>query len=454
MSRVGEAPVPPVVAAGLPPGPDPATLPNVLGELGRDPAALLQRLVDQYGTIVGIDVPGAPIVLVNDPELARSVLVELQHHTVKGAALVRSRPVLGEGLLTSEGDNHARARRLIAPAFHRPRLARYAGTIDACTREASATWGDATSLDVRAAAARLTLDIVGRTLFGVDLREQADGIATALDVAIDEFARRTTFGPFDVDSDDRELADAIERLDAVVAGMIADRRGATRPGDDLLSALVAARDVDSDGCGLSDQEVRDHTMTLLLAGHETTANALAWTLGLLATSPPAQKRLRAEVRAGHRAGLTPTEAAAQPFTRAVVSESLRLYPPAWAMARRTTTPVVLGGWSLPTGTTVVVSPWLLHHDAESYENPLRFDPDRWLDARAAARPREAFLPFGAGTRSCIGEQLASLELGICLTALIGDRHFEPCLRTSFAREYAVTLRPRDGMWLSTSVVSQ
>lgn len=440
------------MSASFPSGPSLADLGDLANTFATDPAGLLRQLLDTYGNVVGIELPGAGFVVVNEPELARTLLLELQHETTKGAALQRSKPLLGEGLLTSEGDDHARARRLVAPAFHRPRLARYGEMIVSCVDDELAEWPPAAATDVHDHAGRLMLDIVGRTLFGLDLRRDAGGISTALDTAISWFARQPGLGLAAPSGDDPELQAAVEHLDTVVGSFITARRADPNQGDDLLSALIAARDDEGDGTGLTDVEIRDHTMTLLLAGHETTANALSWTLGLLAANPDLQDQLRTEANAALAAHATANEIATLPFVRAVVAEGLRLYPPAWIMARQAVNPIELGPWSLPAGTTVAVSPWLLHHDERWFDAPEQFDPQRWLDGRTANLPRGAFLPFGAGTRSCIGEQLAWLELGVALAKLVAARTFSLCDRTSFAREHAITLRPRDGMWLTTGAL--
>ena len=437
----------------FPQGPSLTDLVALAGTFAADPAGLLQQLVADHGNVVGIDLPDARLVIVNQPDLARTLLLELQHDTNKGRALQRSKPLLGEGLLTSEGDGHARARRLLAPAFHRPRLARYGETISSCIDDELAQWPDATATDVHQHASRLMLDIVGRTLFGVDLRRDAGGISQALDAAIGWFGRQPGFGLTTLVDDDPELQMAVEHLDNVVGSLITARRADQTHGDDLLSALIATRDDEGDGGGLTDVEIRDHTMTLLLAGHETTANALSWTLGLLATHPEVQAKLRDEATTAFDSGATANEIASLPFVRAVVSEGLRLYPPAWIIARQVVNPIELGPWSLPAGTTVAISPWLLHHDELWFDAPDQFDPQRWLDGRTADLPRGAFLPFGAGTRSCIGEQLAWLELGVALAKLTAARTLSPCDSTSFAREHAITLRPRYGMWLTTDAVS-
>ena len=405
-----------------------------------DAEAVLRAAATQGGTTVRFALGRQRVLLVLTPDLAGQVLVDHAAHTVKGPGLQRTRPLLGDGLLTSQGQTHHRVRRLVAPAFSPGRLAAYTDVFTRRTGEHVAAWTDGTTLDLHREMSALTLHLVGRTLLGVDLTTDTTGVRTGLDSALARFADD---GPLGLRGQararrarTRDRADpepGTNPLHAVVDRIIAQRRAspATGPGD-IVSALLAAS---GEPGGLSQTEVHDHVITLLLAGHETTANALTWTLYLLGEHPHIERRLHREL-AGP---------GAPAYTRAVISEAMRLYPPAWIIGRRLTTDLHLDGRHTPAGTLVAVSPLLLHRDPRWFPDPQRFDPDRWLDERRTAVPRYAYLPFGAGSRSCIGEQFAWTEATTVL-AVIASRWTARSLPGRPVRpEYRVTLRPAGGL---------
>ena len=379
------------------------------------------------------------------PDLAWDVLATHSASFMKGPTMQAAKRVLGESLLTSEGDHHRRQRRMIQPMFHHERIATYADEMVALAEQAASRWADGETFDVHREMSRLTLGIVARTLFGTDVGSgDAGRIGEALNETLGQFDR--AFSPFLPLTErlplpsTRRFRHARQVMDQAILAMIAERRSTGARGDDLLSLLLRARDAD---VAMTDDEVRDEAMTLFLAGHETTSNALTWTWLLLSEHPEVETRFHAELDrvVGER---LPTVHDALPYTHAVLSESMRLYPPAWAIGRRALRDHEADGVRIPAGSVVVVSPWLLHHDARWWAEPSAFRPERWLDDEPMS-DRHAYLPFGGGPRMCIGEGFAMLETRL-LVATIGRRwslRHDPAHRVEL--QPVVTLRPRTGM---------
>lgn len=422
--------------------------------LRRDPLGWLERISAQYGDLARLRVGPYRLVVVNHPDLVHEVLVAKDASFVKGRALDQARDVFGQGLLTSEGEFHKRQRRLIQPAFHRRRIEAYADSMASDAAAAAERWRDGETFDAAREMMRLTLRIVVRSLFNVDVEDRsAREVGRALDALVAAFSlaplpgarllQRLPIPPF------RRARQARETLDALVYRMIAERRR-TEGGEDLLSLLLAARDEEGGG-GMDDRQVRDEVLTLFLAGHETTANALAWSWYLLASHPEAEARLHAEVDAvlGDRLPRA-ADLPSLPYTRKVLAESMRLYPPAWAVSRKAVEPVTIGGHPFPAGTGVLAAQWLMHRDPRWFEDPLSFQPERWTEDFEARLPKLAYFPFGGGPRICIGMGFAWME-GVLLLATLGrrwkmrlvpGRPIEPSAR--------ITLRPKDGVWVTLS----
>ncbi len=428
-----------------PPGPLGSSLASLRG-LRRDPIAFLERAAS-YGDVSLVRMPRTSLFVLNHPDLVHLVLVERHRDVRKGPTMEAAKRMLGESLLTSNGDVHRERRRLLQPVFHHERIATYGATMVELAERASARWADGRTIDVHAEMARLTLEIVARTLFGVDIedargREIAGALTEVLaqyDRAFSPWLRVTERLPLPAN---RRFEQAREVFDRTVYGMIEERRRSAARGDDLLSLLLAAQ---GDGVGLTDEQVRDEAITLFLAGHETTSNALTWAWYLLSQHPAAEASLHAELDEvlGDR---TPNvgDASALPYATAVLHESMRRYPPAWAIGRRVTGDLDAGGYRIPAGSVVVVSPWLLHHDPRWWEAPGAFRPERWL-TDDPSRPRLAYLPFGAGPRMCIGEGFAWLEATLVLATLARRWSFtlDPSHRVEL--QPVITLRPRNGM---------
>jgi len=399
-----------------------------------------------------LKVAGEHVYLVNRPDLVWALLVTNGRFTMKGRALQRAKDLLGDGLLTSEGELWRRQRRLVQPAFHRDRIRGYAQQMVATTLEHEAGWAEGAEVDLAQDMSALTLRIVGRTLFGVDLRHDSRHVGPALTEVLEGFQRRMVPGADLLlrlpTRSNRRLADAGRRLDDVVQRLIDDHRGRGDTGD-VLSMLLAT---DDDDATMSDQQVRDETMTLVLAGHETTAMALTWAWYLLATHPATARALRREL-ADVLADRPPTfdDLARLPLTTAVFAETMRLYPPAWIVGRRVTSDITLDGWPVPAGSLAVASQWVQHRDPRWWSSPLAFRPDRWLlpdgrfDERAPDVPRGAWFPFGLGQRVCIGEPFAWAEGPLVLATLAPRWAPEHLPGHAVDVLPAVTLRPREGM---------
>jgi cytochrome P450 len=414
----------------------------------QDIGALLRSVVRGDPNAVGVRIRGQHLLLLVDPALVGELLIEHAGQTVKSPGLERTRHLLGDGLLTSEGSDHRRARRLVAPAFSPRRLTGYVDLFAERTAAHVATWAGGTTVDMHHEMATLTLDMVGHTLLGIDLRGRAPGIRSALEATLAHFAatrqgpgarRRTGPTPADIGMDTA----ALDAVHALVDDIIEQRRASpSEDRGDVVSALLAAT-LEPDG--LTDAEVHDHVLTLLMAGHETTANALSWTLHLLGSHPGAQARLHAELATLGDRLPTSADLPGLTYTRAVISEAMRIYPPAWMIGRTLSTDLDLGGWHVPAGSVVAVSPLLMHHDARWFPAPDTFDPDRWLDARRDGVPRHAYLPFGTGPRSCIGEQFAWAE-AVTALAVIASRWSAQTDPGHVVRpQYRIVLRPGNGI---------
>jgi cytochrome P450 len=413
----------------------------------RDPLGFLEALARDHGPVATFRIGPRRIWSLVDPELVREVLVVRPQSFAKDRGLDAARVVLGEGLLTSGGELWRRHRRLVQPAFHPDRLAAYARVMAAKANARVARWRDGERLDLAAEAYALALEIVAEALFGADVSADLGPIARAVGEAVDGFRiGRIPFAPLldrlPIPSTLR-VRRARRTLDAIVHRLVAERRA--RPGDDLVSRLLAARDEEG-GPGLDDAEVRDEVMTLFLAGHETTANALAWTVDLLGRHPEWEARLHSEVDGalgGREVG--PEDLPRLELARRIVSEAMRLYPPAWTVARRALEDVPVGAHLVRRGETVVMSQWVIHRDPRLFAEPLRFDPDRFLPARRAALPRLAYFPFGAGPRICIGEGFAWAEATLALAAIARRARLELESASPPAPVPRITLRPGGGV---------
>ena len=417
----------------------------------RDPLAFLTKISREHGDVARFRMGPVEIHLLNRPEWIRDLLVTHAASFHKGRGLQRARRLLGDGLLTSENPKHLRQRRMMQPAFHHQRIKGYGDVMAEHAARTSSRWRDGETRDVAQEMTRLTLAIVGRTLFDSDVESEAEEIGGALTTALALFASTLTLPFMEIfdrlpTPSNRRFARAKARIDATIDRMIGERRRA--PGDrtDLLSLLLLAADTEGDGGGMTDAEVRDEAITLFLAGHETTANALTWTWYLLSQNPEAEARLHAEVDAAlvDRAPRA-DDLARLPYTEMVLAESMRLFPPAWIVGRRALENYEVGGFTVPKDSIVVASQWVTHRDPRHFPDPERFDPERWRPAAREARPKFSYFPFGGGPRVCIGEGFAWME-GILLLATLARRwRLRLVPGHPIAPSPSITLRPKHGM---------
>jgi len=415
----------------------------------RNPLEFLQNLTHRYGDFATFTILNQQMFFANHPDYIRDVLVTQNSNFAKGRALEKAKRILGDGLLTSEGETHHRQRRLVLPAFHRQRIASY-GTVmvEHATRTAG-LWQHGMTVDISHEMTRLTLGIVAKTLFDAEVGKEADEIGEAMTVMLEMF--NLLMYPF------AEVLEKLPlpmvrryekmrfRLDSTIYRIIEERRKTGADRQDLLSMLLFARDEDTGG-KMTDLQVRDEAMTLFLAGHETTANTLSWTFYLLSQNPIAEARLHSELDEvlGAR---TPTyeDIAKLPYTEMVVSESMRLFPPAWGIGRRSLIDQTIGPYRVPASSIILLSPFVTQRDSRFFSEPDQFKPERWTAEWKASLPPFAYFPFGGGSRRCIGEGFAWAEAILVLATLC--KRWRLRLEQSKAVEpHALfTLRPRNGI---------
>lgn len=417
-----------------------------LPEYRQDPLEFLCRVAAQ-GDLVRWRFGPFWTYQVNHPDLVREVLVQKADAFHKPDFMRQVLgEALGEGLVLSEDDLWRRQRRLIQPHFHARFIETYGRQMVQATLEALETWQRQERLAIDEAMMQLTLTIVAQALFGADVRRQAGQVGQAITTLqhIDnrQFNRLFPRPRWWPTPEMRAHRRALARVDAVIHDIIAARRACGARREDLLSLLLEAVD-EEDGRGMSDRQLRDEVMTLFIAGHETTANALSWTWILLAQHPEVERRLHAELD-GALAGRPPTVAdlRALPYTEMVIKEAMRLYPPAWIFSRQTVRQVAIGGHRLGRRAVVTLSPYALHRDPRFFEAPERFDPERFLPEREAEIPRYAYIPFGAGPRVCVGNAFAMLEARLVLATVAQRLRFRLPEGAAPQPEPLITLRPR------------
>jgi cytochrome P450 len=422
---------------------------------GRNPLEFFEGLARTYGDLAHVRLGGEHVFVVSDPRAIKDVLMTHNQNFTKSRGLERTKRLLGQGLLTSEGAVHLRQRRLMQPAFHRERVAKYAATMVDYADRTRRRWADGAALDMSQEMNRLTLSVVGKTLFDTDVESQARDVGEALTGVMESFW--TMMLPFSNVIERlplphlRRSRQARARLDAIVYGLIRARRTTGEDRGDLLSMLLLAQDEEDTGRGMTDVQVRDEAMTIFLAGHETTANALMWTWYLLSQSPDVERALHAEIdRVLGRRLPTVADIASLPYVERVVTESMRLYPPAWIIGRRAIQPYAIGGYTLPARSILIMSPWIVHRDARYYADPARFDPDRWMPEFKASIPQFAYFPFGGGPRRCIGESFAWMELVLIVATVAQQWRFALVPNHPVVPQPLVTLRAKHGMKMIAS----
>jgi cytochrome P450 len=412
---------------------------------GAGPLVNLPGMSARYGDISFWQFLHVSTYFFEHPDQVEEVLVTQYRSFTKGIGVRANPELFGNGLLTSEGDFWLRQRRLSQPAFHRTRINAYA---DIMAREAERMldrWRDGQQLDIHREMMETTLAIATRTLFGVDLGDKMPVVAAAMNAFVRQNAGLSVWRLFFKLPTPRRyrFLRGVRELDKIVYGIIHQRR-AGGLGEDLLSDFLRAQD--TDGSSMTDRQLHDEVMTMLLAGHETTALALSWAWYLLATHPEAQAQLHDEVDRV-LAGRWPSAADVSdlPFTNRVVRETLRLYPPAWVLSRRAAEDVEIGRYQVPAGSNIVVSPWVTHRDARFFPEPLAFEPDRWTAEFEQALPKFAYFPFGGGPRACIGNNFALMEAAVLLAAVAQRYSITMAPGADVEPMASITLRPQDGV---------
>jgi cytochrome P450 len=421
----------------------------------RGPLPFFQNLARRYGDISYFRLGPQEAFFFNHPDYIRDILVTNHQNFMKGLALQRAKRLLGEGLLTSEGDFHRRQRRLAQPAFHRNRIASYADVMTSYAAQTRAGWRDGQLLDISEEMMRLTLGIVGKTLFDADVVSDAQEVGEAMTVVMDLF-NTITVPFFDLLQklplpQFRRFDKAKLRLNAIIYRLIEDRRRSGQDRGDLLSMLLLAQDTEGDGGQMTDAQLRDELMTIFLAGHETTANAMTWTWYLLSQNPEAESKLHQEID-DVLGGRLPVfeDVARMKYTEMVLAESMRLYPPAWAIGRMALNDFEIGGYVIRKKSLVLMSQYVMHRDPRYFVEPSRFDPERWAPEAKESRPQFSYFPFGGGPRRCIGEGFAWME-GIVLLATLAQ-HWQMRLAPDHPVELkpVITLRPKHGMRMTVT----
>ncbi|MDI3281698.1 cytochrome P450 [Polyangium sp. 15x6] len=444
-------------SAPFAPGPRGMPFLGNLPALRRDRIRIFLEAADTYGDVVRFQFgPGPRHVahLLRHPDHIKYVFVDAaERFTKQTPGIDAIRPVLGNGLLTSEGAFWRRQRRIAQPAFHKQRIAAFAGVMVRAADELVDGWmrrprPDA-PVDVAGEMMRVALRIVTETLLGTDVPIDAAATASALDFILDDSRKNLTRLlkiPRSVPTpDNRRFQEAIAVLDREVFRIIEHRRKAREGGTDLVSMLMATRDPET-GEGMTDRQLRDEVMTMFAAGHETTANALAWTFYLLSTHPDVRRRARAEVFRVLGDRLPDfTDIGALDLVGRVFQESMRLYPPAWMISRRVAEDDVVGGYSIPKDSLALVSPFVTHRHPSYWENPEGFDPDRFAGGALSRMPRFAYFPFGGGARQCIGSSFAMVEGTLVLATILRRVRLDLVPGQTIEPEPGITLRPRDGI---------
>jgi len=445
------------LAAGrnrVPPGPKGLPLVGMALHLRSDPLEGMRQIAREYGDIARFHVMRQERILLNHPDLINQVLV-IQHNKFHKSELTRRITVrmLGQGLLISEGEFWRRQRRLAQPAFHRARLNDYASTMLEITESTIRSWRDGETRNIGQEMTALTLQIAVRTLFGAALPEEARSVGRAMTFLMRYSLSRQRL-PFRIPETwptpkNRRANRELEFIDSLVYRIISARRaeGHSNHHNDLLALLMGA--MDEDGTQMTPQQLHDETMTLFLAGHETTAQMLTWTWYALSQNPAVEARLQEELDGvlGARS-LEPADLSRLPYLQAVMNEVLRLDPPAYIMAREVIEPCEIGGYTMRPHSTIIFSQWVMQRDPRYYDDPEAFRPERWLDGLANQLPPGAYFPFGGGPRRCIGEGFALLEAAIVIATLARRFRFRLAPGDPVIPEPLVTLRPRHGIQMT------
>ena len=438
-----------MTSSSLPRGPNGYPLLGHASSLLRDALEFLRQCAGKYGDPVPLRFFGKPVLFVNHPDTIAHVLATSHRKIVKGIARRSDHILLGDGISLSEGDAWLRERRLMQPAFYRERVATYGEDMVTLTERMLEAWRDGETRDIYVEMSNLTLAIVGKTLLGIDVWDDAPDLATAIVSALacrDAHARSVSMllPPSLPTPTNLRMRLARRKIDDIVQRVIDARRTANDDHDDLLALLLRAQD--ENGGTMTDQQVRNEILTIFVGGHETVADLLSWTWYLLSQHPEVEARLLAEFDTSLGGRLpTVSDLPRLPYAAMVVSEVLRLYPPASVLMREAVADFEIGARRVTRGTEIVVSPWVIHRDPRYFADPEEFNPDRWADGLASRLPRYAYLPFGGGPRLCIGRSFAMMEAVLVLAAVAQRFHLELQPGHRVVAETIPTLHPNFGL---------
>jgi cytochrome P450 len=429
-----------------PPGPRGLPLIGEARSFARDPLAFLSGAADRYGDIVNFRLGRLDVYFVRHPDYVREVLITQRASFTMTSLRAKINAVVGEGLFTSRGELHARQQRLMLPVFRKSRIEAYAGQMAELSQRMRDQWQAGATIDIADEMMKLTMLIAAQALFEQDIGGDTQSVSRNIGITLEFFTRLSS--PFLKLSLALPLPatlrfkKAVRDLDAVIYRMIERRRDTAATGKDLLSLLMQARD-DETNVQMTEKQLRDEVLTLLIAGHETTANVLAWTFYLLAQRADAEQRMHEEAKAvlGGRAAFVAADLDRLVYTRRVMQEGLRLYPPGWFVGRQAQADVQIGGYTVPRGAVVLVSQYVTHRDARFFADPHQFKPERWEGDLEERLPRGAYFPFSAGDRHCIGEGFAWQEALLILATLAERWRFELVPGQQIRPRPSVTLRP-------------
>jgi cytochrome P450 len=433
-----------------PPGPKGRFLLGSLIEVSRDWLGFYKNCADEYGDVVRIHLAHVPVYLLVHPRDIETVLVSNAAKFTKSQDYRALARVLGQGLLTSEGDFWKRQRGLIQPAFHRQNILGYAEVMTRAADRMLDSWKERGERNIHEDLMRVTLEIVGQCLYGAEVTDAAERVGHAMEVVTGRFIVNASLAMlFRFDIPVRFAIQewrAIRELNEIIGGIIAERRSSGQPREDLLDMLLRARD--ADGNPMSDAQLRDEVMTLFLAGHETTAIALSWACYLVAQNPNIEAKLVEELQAvlGGRVP-TPEDLPRLRYTEMVIKEAMRLYPAVWGIGRRAIEDCELGGYHVPAGSNIFILQWRTQRDSRFFPDPERFDPERWREdpVRSGKIPRFAYFPFGGGPRVCVGASFAMMEATLLLAMIQQRFHLEIVRGHPIELFASVTLRPKYGI---------
>ncbi len=434
----------------VPPGPKGEPFIGNAREFVLEPLAYLQRCAQEYGSIMQIRLGTTPLYMLSHPDHIEHVLVTHNDRYKKSRFTQRRKSLFGNGLLFSEGDLWLRQRRLMQPTFHHKRVASYGNAMVQLSQQMATSWNDGETLNVHDAMMQLSLEIVLKTLFDTELADDAQKIGRVLDILIDQVSaaavRPIQFPDWLPTSGNRQYNAALKELDTIIQQIISEHRRRDVDTGDLLSMLLRVQD--EDGSRMTDKQLRDEVVNLYIAGHETVALTLAYTWLLLAEHPDVEVKLHEELERV-LAGRAPTmdDLQSLPYTEQVVTEAMRLYPPVWGIFRDCKVADEIGGYPITPGTVVLLSPWVVHHDAQYYTEPEAFQPERWDKASKQPIPRYAYFPFGGGQRLCIGNVFAMVEARLVFATLAQKWSFTRASQEPLELVPTITIRPKNGIHL-------